>query len=607
MGEDLLYNDGLIDALVRPEHQGKLKSYQRIEPRSRKEDFQESLEMRTADPLWMLGRQWQFGEFQAEDNGTPVSVEIEYHTNEIDQYAPANNATFESLADKAPLEVTVECMPIPLKFNWRNRVRIGQQLERFIEKKSTIKALRKDDRFKFKSPQKSDFNKKEQGLYFPLDNKTERFIKRMEGKVIDGYKVLEETKFEQTLNEINIQTDGAITLLNDWYQQLFAQKATKTSAWDKEKLQHKFRVSTHQGQTNGKATTLIAPDYQSSDLDWYSFDEIEQASIPVDSKIFPKPDDNVTIVTSNISFGGMPKKRLFEMEDRRINFGNMKPGIVDLSRLMLMEFALVYSNDWFIAPLDLPMGSLCWIETIKVKDTFGVTTEIKRQANTVAHLSAKEIEVWDAFKIRTACELANRADDKLYEPEKHFLFVPPVLPKRQASKALETLLMMRDEHANMVWAIEETVTSGIGKTRKGFEAHLERKQINRTTDKNKSTNSSEDALPQYRLSTKVPDNWIPYLPVLGDNDERFLKRAIMVRNEDAAESEPINSISILANETSKVCMESVPRAGLQLQLERQRVRWIDGQTYIWMGRQVSTGKGMGNSGLRFDYLKANKK
>jgi len=605
MGDNLLYNDGLMDALVRPEHQGKLKSYQRIEPRSRKEDFQESLEMRTADPLWMLGRQWQFGEFQAEDNGTPVSVEIEYHTNEIDQYAPANNATFESLADKAPLEVTVECMPIPLKFDWRNRVRIGQQLERFIEKKSVIKALRKDDRFKFKLPQESDFNDKEEWKqYFPLDKKTERFIKRMEDKVIDGYKILETTKFERTFNEINTQTNGAIQELTDWYKQLFAQEATKTSAWNKEKLQHKFRVSTHQKQKNTNPTTLIAPDYQSGDLDWYSFDKIESASIPNAIKTFPKSDDDFTIVTSNISFGGMPKKRLFEMEDRRINFGNMKPGIVDLSRLMLMEFALVYSNDWFIAPLDLPMRSLCWIKTITIKDTFGVSTKIERQANTVAHLSAKEIEVWDAFKIRQACELDNKAADKLYESAKHFLFVPPILPKRQASKALESLLMMRDEHANIVWAIEETVTSGIGKTRKGFEAHLERQQINRKNDKSKPTIQSEDALPQYRLSTKVPDNWIPYLPVLGKKDERFLKKAIMVRNEDAEEPEDIDSISILANETGKVCMESVPRAGLQLQLERQRVRWVDGETYVWMGRQVMTGKGMGNSGLRFDYLKA---
>ena len=36
----------------------------RCEPHSRSADLAVSLEMRLADPLWLLGRQWQFGEFQ---------------------------------------------------------------------------------------------------------------------------------------------------------------------------------------------------------------------------------------------------------------------------------------------------------------------------------------------------------------------------------------------------------------------------------------------------------------------------------------------------------------------------------------------------------------
>ena len=36
--------------------------------RARDEENNDSLAMRIADPLWMLGRQWQFGEFYGEDN-----------------------------------------------------------------------------------------------------------------------------------------------------------------------------------------------------------------------------------------------------------------------------------------------------------------------------------------------------------------------------------------------------------------------------------------------------------------------------------------------------------------------------------------------------------
>ena len=31
-----------------------------------------SLQARIYDPLWLLARQWQFGEFQGEDNGSPM-------------------------------------------------------------------------------------------------------------------------------------------------------------------------------------------------------------------------------------------------------------------------------------------------------------------------------------------------------------------------------------------------------------------------------------------------------------------------------------------------------------------------------------------------------
>ena len=47
---------------------------------------------------------------------------------------------------------------------------------------------------------------------------------------------------------------------------------------------------------------------------------------------------------------------------------------------------------------------------------------------------------------------------------------------------------------------------------------------------------------------------------------------------------------------------SVPRSGVRVQLTNQRVRWVDGKTYVWLGRKVLTGRGEGKSGLRFDFL-----
>ena len=51
-----------------------------------------------------------------------------------------------------------------------------------------------------------------------------------------------------------------------------------------------------------------------------------------------------------IVFEGMPNTRWWAFEDRRTNFGDVRPDTTDLGKLLLMEFALVYANDWFVLP-----------------------------------------------------------------------------------------------------------------------------------------------------------------------------------------------------------------------------------------------------------------
>ena len=49
-------------------------TWNRLELHARSRDLDPGLAAYTADPLWMLARQWQFGEFQGEDTGSPVSA-----------------------------------------------------------------------------------------------------------------------------------------------------------------------------------------------------------------------------------------------------------------------------------------------------------------------------------------------------------------------------------------------------------------------------------------------------------------------------------------------------------------------------------------------------
>ncbi len=46
----------------------------------------------------------------------------------------------------------------------------------------------------------------------------------------------------------------------------------------------------------------------------------------------------------------------------------------------------------------------------------------------------------------------------------------------------------------------------------------------------------------------------------------------------------------------------MPRAGRSVDRAFKRARWIDGTTFLWIGRRSTTGRGEGSSGLVFDQV-----
>jgi hypothetical protein len=52
-------------------------TYSRLEPVNLSSgDLSPGLQMLIADPLWMVGRQWQFDELHGEDGGSPILAEV---------------------------------------------------------------------------------------------------------------------------------------------------------------------------------------------------------------------------------------------------------------------------------------------------------------------------------------------------------------------------------------------------------------------------------------------------------------------------------------------------------------------------------------------------
>ncbi len=69
-------------------------------------DLAEGLEMRVADPFWFLARQWQFGEFEAEDGGRVAQVSMAAHEIGFDRVILGE--TRRPIDPSAPLEAVIE-------------------------------------------------------------------------------------------------------------------------------------------------------------------------------------------------------------------------------------------------------------------------------------------------------------------------------------------------------------------------------------------------------------------------------------------------------------------------------------------------------------------
>jgi hypothetical protein len=725
----------------------------RLEPRCRSENaVEQGLEARIADPLWMLARQWQMGEFQAEDSGSPIRVQVSYRTEHVDRVLlpPGSDVSYidvrtpipfnqpEGKSPSPPLETVIEREPIVR--DWRLRVQMGQQFERFIRRALS------DGADPPKANQVICFYRKPAyfGLKIPkelrdIDYATQRFLSMMQGRVIDGSAALDAyvkgavPRLPSGFVVDSTKLTQAFEDLKNWFAQLYSEPTSGQKAfWKPQELEYEFTLRKESVITGGNGSTynieLSAPDYRNGDLDWYSCDVLSRSQpefekIPVPCKpLFPSPgptrwivkeifahigrefdvmdtigiiedqkthliekvparhrgtvheihveqfqiiEEGAAFLTLNkyyhepskvasfnptrIGFAGKPNERWWAFEDYKVDLSRLNPNTSELAKLMFAEFALVYADDWYLVPLEVPLGTITSILYLKVENVFGESLYIPKAVRE----GSTARDRWELFTLSIA-----------KNPEQgglSYLFIPPSLGDREESPPIEEVRFIRDEGANMVFAIERTVTNGLGNPVEGFEAQLERhdrerrKNIEKLETQKKSIEeklakpgltktdqralnskaqelktliarerrqlsaTKGDGLPRYRLASVVPDNWVPFVPQKAHKElsgkkgitehSIRLRQAVMMRNENADKPSEITPLTRILNNKQNpeqsidwLNEESVPRAGIKVQLTRQRVRWSNGKTYVWLGRKVKTGRGEGSSGLRFDML-----
>ncbi|HEY4108097.1 hypothetical protein [Puia sp.] len=622
-------------------------AWSRLEGRPHTDEFERALKAEVRDASWMLCKQWQMGEFQGEDAGSPVTAKLCTSTTELDKYQ-ADSKGVQAFDKEIPFEAKVEQRPLPFS-TFQQDISLDLRLvmgRRWLQLVNDNGVLTNDsrkfflDHYGFKKP---DPTQKTDAAICAHVEAWQQFA-AVAGRMVDGAALYADWKtvphyyddpsFPAGLDHNAF--DKAETDFTSWYRDLFYQPDDPVNdAWEPAQLEYQFYLSAP--ESDGQKL-LHAEGYYQGHLDWYNVNvdrkdkplgPLPDGSAPVPPAVppgvppvappvvppivppgVPPVLTRMSLIPTPVTFAGMPNTRWWAFEDAKTNFGAVKPDTTGLARSLLIEFGLVYANDWYLVPYDLPVGSLTAIKGLSVTNSFGENFWIEAADKG----SDADTSRWDMFTLKVDSNQPVAADTDL--------LLLPTVARIQESPSMEEVLFIRDEVANMVWGVETIIPLPSGWSKSGFGAAAEyfgllQKQIDDLgvvpPPEPPVADGDEVAKIRYEIMNTVPENWIPFIPthVDGSNREVQLQRAAMPRileNNPSPKPDKVRPRTALLQEGLPdkkayfIHEEEVPRSGIIVAQGFKRTRWANGKVFVWFGARKTTGRGEGSSGLGFDLI-----
>lgn len=576
----------------------------RLEPIPRTTDLEIALEARIADPLWLLARQWQIGEFAGQDAGSPIVAGLEAQVGRLSRFHPGAATEEDSSPgsidygdQSTPLEVLVEREEVRSPgSNLALAAEAGLHFSRLLDVHG-VGALRDAylSHYAIVAPVTDQYD--------PDGNARASLYA---GRVIDGSRLRQDLADHRGMGaELHsLPSDPAVPNSSEllaaanawmsWWEGFVHEPADAASSWKPNRLEYGFAVSAELdlpdfGSTSG-SVTLHADEYREGDLDWFAFRAATGPDLGSPAEPVPPRTVTRTVIPTPVTYSGQPSSRFWGFEDAKVSFGELSSSAGDVGRFLLAEFALLYGDDWFVIPIDMEVGSLGVIDSLTVTDTFGITTDIPR--------SAEVNRRWNMFGLVGGQDhVASSADGAF--------FLPPTLVSPIVGDPVEEVAFFRDEMANMVWGVERKILSENGTT---IDRYAEQQQLGGTLGRQQIVGDVQDAEVIYRLASEVPRQWIPFVPVSIEEASSStsairLEQRSMLRFGPGGVQETVQPQGeVLGVEPPLVLEEEeVSRTGALVDRSFQMVRWTDGSRHLWLGRRVRQGGGEGASGLRFDF------
>ena len=549
----------------------------RLEPQSVSGDPEPGAVAAVADPLWMVGRQWQLGELLGEDTGTPVSVDVQSRALPVTAWAAAGELEPSEIAAKAQwqawpegalLDELVEHVPDsgPLE-GLRWRAETGAQLAEMLREAGQGAAA---DQLLTDHP-----------LALPadpadptgqLDPGAERLFTVLGGRVPDGA-AARDSLAGGVPGWLTGAPDQAAAgaVAAEWLTWVAGQPGAG-GAWSTPRLEHRFALRFGHG-SGGDSAVVAASAFGTGAARWHDFEWLDGWSVELDddAALPAVPTVTDTMLAAPLRYPGMPANRYWQLEDGAVDVSAIEAQPHDLARLCLAEFALVSGDDWLIVPVDGRVGALNQVQKVTVTNTFGETYEVAEDA---AGRRGRGFGMY---------EVTSGSGDAL-----HGVLLPPVANTPLAGDAVEEVAFIRDEAANMAWGVEKVVMGRSGDPR-------QRSAEPRAQRPTPPEDLAEGDL-LYELLVPVPASWIPLVPVSTGYAQVGLRKGALLSH-----GEPVLAASALLRPTPLTFpAEEIPREGVTVTAVPLLARRRDGSYARWTGHRVRVGRGEGSSGFASD-------
>jgi hypothetical protein len=364
----------------------------------------------------------------------------------------------------------------------------------------------------------------------------------------------------------------------------------KANGWNAKRFEYDFGLQQDD-------TELVAEEYYGSDLDWFHFDLLSLGTLNEESAA-------MAVKPAPVTFKGMPLPRWWSLEDGQVDLGQIKRPQLNFLTELLIEFSFIYSNDWYVIPLTQKVGSIRRLNKLTIMDSFGVTAEATPVIDKTPFKQG-----WELFTLtpRAAGELS---DGRVF-------YLPNRLYQALESEPIEKVSLLRDEMANLVWAVEELFQQEDGQIINRNDEELA--QIPEQPKPSLYWDTQESVLVNlaqiegspdlgsryvgpvavYQPKTPIPINWIPYKPSQLDTEGNYVLRRARTL-EDTSKAPQYKGVFL--GESKFVFEEEVPRTGIVLSRVFQMARDSAGNRYCWRSRKKRPDVLKNSSGLLFDHL-----